>query len=317
MRALTVDGPRARPRVRDVADPVAGPGELLVAVRSSVVTGLDVAVADGRLLGRVDHVFPVTLGRSFAGVVEAIGDGVTDHGPGDRVFGLVLGEPVEHGTWAQRIAVPADDCVARTPDDVDDATAGALGLLGVVAMNLVSAARPAVGRTVLVDGDVLGLAPVVVALAAARGGRVIATGTAQDAELLRGQGADEVLDPEGDLVAALRAAHPDGVDALIDLVDRGHDGFKAALGVLREGGRAVSASGAATGSGRPDVDVTNVFLEPGPGQLGELAALVAAGDLRVPVAATVGLDAAPDALDEAEHGAVGGVVVVALAGPAG
>ncbi|MEV4421639.1 NADP-dependent oxidoreductase [Patulibacter sp. NPDC049589] len=291
MRALTVDGPRSRPRLAEVPAPSPGPGELQVAVSTSAVSGLDVAIAQGRTLELADHVFPVTLGRSFAGTVTAVGPGVERRSVGDRVFGLVLGGVVQRGAWAERIVVPDGDLVAAIPDGVDDAVAGALGLAGVVAMNLVSAARAAPGRELLVDGDVFGLAPIVVALAVARGARVVATGAADDEALLREQGAHEVLDPGSDVVAALRALRPDGVDALVDLVDRDHDDFKAALGVLHEGGYAVSAFGAATGSGRPDVDVTNVFLEPNPGQLDELARLVADGALRVPVAATLDLAA--------------------------
>lgn len=310
MRALTVDGPRSQPRVRDVADPSAGPGQLLVAVRTSAVSGLDVAVAEGRLLERAEHVFPVTLGRSFAGTVVEVGDGVEGWAAGDRAFGLVLGDVVQHGTWAERIAVAADDDgVARIPEGVEDEAAGAVAFAGVVAMNLVVAARAGEGHEVLVDGDLLGLAPLVVALTAARGARVIATGVAVDEELLRAQGADEVLDPGDDLVAALRALRPDGVDGLIDLVDRGHDGFRDALGVLREGGFAVSAFGSATGSGRPDVDVSNILLEPVPGQLDELAALVADGRLAVPVAGTRELEALEDGLDAPEDAARGAQVV--------
>jgi NADPH:quinone reductase-like Zn-dependent oxidoreductase len=289
MDALVIDGPRSRPRTRDVAAPAAGPGELLVAVRTSAVTGVDLAVVDGRMLGRAEHAFPVTLGRSFAGVVEEVGGELRGWTPGDRVFGLVLDPVVGRGTWAERIAVAPGAGVARTPDGVDDAAAGALGLTGVVAMNLVAATRAAPGHVVLVDGDVLGLAPLVVALAAARGARVIATGGPDDEALLRARGAAEVLDPGGDVVEAVLGAHPEGVHGLVDLVDRGHDGFKAAIAVLRRGGHAVSAFGAATGSGRPDLDVTNVFLEPVPGQLDELAAMAADGRLVVDVAGVVPL----------------------------
>ncbi|WP_051472246.1 alcohol dehydrogenase catalytic domain-containing protein [Patulibacter minatonensis] len=309
MRALTVDGPRSRPRVRDVPAPVLGPGELLVEVRSSAVTGIDRAIADGRLLSRVDHVFPVTLGRSWAGVVVDVGDDVRGRSASDRVFGLVLGDVVQRGSWAERLVVADDALVAATPDGVGDDVAGALGLAGVVAQNLVSAARAREGREVLVDGDVLGLAPLVVALAARTGARVIVTGTAADEDVLRAQGAHDVLEPGDDVVAALTALRPDGVDALIDLVDRDHDGFKAALGVLREGGYAVSAFGAATGSGRPDVDVTNVFLEPNPGQLDELAALVASGELPVPVARSVDLDSVGSVLASGTDDGRGLVVV--------
>jgi NADPH:quinone reductase-like Zn-dependent oxidoreductase len=103
------------------------------------------------------------------------------------------------------------------------------------------------------------------------------------------------------------------VHALVDLVDRGHDDFRRALEVLDDGGYAVSAFGAATGAGRPDVDVTNVLLEPVPGQLAELAGLVADGRLRVPIAAEIALDDVVGALQGARARRERGAVVVTIA----
>lgn len=316
MRALVIDGPRRHPTVRDDASPTAGAGQLLVAVRSSAVSGLDLAIMEGRLLDETEHVFPVTLGRSYSGVVEEVGDGVEGYAVGDRVLGVVLGSVVQLGAWAERIAVPADDAVAPLPEGVDDAIGGVLGLAGVVAMNLVAATRASEGDVVLVDGDASGIAALAVQLAVHRGAEVLATGTAADEELLTGLGASQVVDPADDLPEAVHAVRPEGVDALIDLVDRGHDAFRTALGVLREGGHAVSSSGAATGAGRPDVDIANVLLEPAPGQLAELASLVADGTLTVPVAETVGLDELDRGLEAFRAGPRGAVVLRVAARPA-
>jgi NADPH:quinone reductase-like Zn-dependent oxidoreductase len=90
------------PRLRDdVPEPRLGANELLIRVQASSVNGADVAVAAGMVREFAEHTFPVTLGRDFAGVVEAAGDGVSRYQPGDEVFGFVpLTNPTVHeGSW--------------------------------------------------------------------------------------------------------------------------------------------------------------------------------------------------------------------------
>ena len=90
MNAVTFDALDTPPRARDDLDePVAGSGQVLVRVRASSANPVDNAIAAGMLAQMVEHDFPVTLGRDYAGVVEAVGDGVGDFAAGDEVFGFL------------------------------------------------------------------------------------------------------------------------------------------------------------------------------------------------------------------------------------
>ena len=96
--------------------PEPGPGEVLVRVRASSVNGFDVAVAAGRLKGMMEHRFPVVLGKDFAGVVEALGEGATRFAPGDEVFGVVMKPYLGDGGFGEYVVVGEQYGIARVPD---------------------------------------------------------------------------------------------------------------------------------------------------------------------------------------------------------
>ena len=293
MKAITLAGPEAPAAVDELPDPVPAAGELLVRVRASSVNPVDNAIAAGMLAGMVEHEFPVVLGRDFAGTVERVGDGVTRHAAGDDVFGFVLhADPtVRRGSWAELIAV-AEDTVAAVPAGVGLDAAGATPLAGITALRCVEAVGSGPGTTILIVGATGGVGSFAVQLAAQAGADVIATGRADDAEYLRGLGASEVVDRDGDVAAAVLTAHPGGIDAVVDLVSYAPDAFAAYAGALAPGGRAASPlGGAGEGEGR-----FAIMARPAPAELARLGGLLAAGTLRVPVQAGYPLDEAPAAL---------------------
>jgi NADPH2:quinone reductase len=256
----------------------------------------------------VEHEFPVVLGRDFAGVVEQVGEGVDSVSPGDEVFGVVpaVGAKVHDGAWAELIAA-SEQTTVRKPDGVDVPTAGAVGLAGVTAIMLVDALDLSQGDTVLVVGATGGVGSIVVQLAKAAGATVLASGLPEDEEFLRGLGVDEVLPREGDLVAAVRERHPDGVDALVDAVTpyqpTPYDG------VLTDGGRVASPTNAAgEGPGR-----TNVMNLPSPETLERIARHLADGTLKIPVQRTYELAQAPEALQTLHVGHTQGKLAIRVA----
>jgi CBS domain-containing protein len=168
MKAIAIDGFGAPPRLRDLPVPEPGEGEILVRVRASSVNGFDVSVAHGDLQGRIEHRFPVVLGRDFAGTVEAAGPGVTSLRPGQAVFGVVTKPALGVGAFGQYVTAPVA-CTARIPAGLDLAAAGALGLAGTAALAAVDAVAPLPGETVLVSGANGGVGAFAVQLAAARG----------------------------------------------------------------------------------------------------------------------------------------------------
>src|SRR5256886_144707 len=133
--------------------------------------------------------------------------------------------------------------------------------------------------------------PVILAvqLAARAGATIVAPALAEDEPYLRELGVSELLPRDGDLVAAARDQHPDGFDAVLDLVNYAPD---VPASLVKDGGRVASPTGAAgEGPGR-----TLVMAAPTPENLERLARLLADGTLRVHIQDTYDLARAPDAL---------------------
>src|SRR5215213_7041092 len=138
MRAITVDSPDAAPALRgDVRDPTPGANEVLVRVHASSVNPVDNSIAAGMLAGMgLEHDYPVTLGRDYAGVVEQVGEAVRGYSRGDQVFGFLLhANPAVHaGAWAELISVTEKLSLAPAPEGVELATAGAAPLAAITAL---------------------------------------------------------------------------------------------------------------------------------------------------------------------------------------
>ena len=291
MRAFTLDSLEAPPHLRDdLPTPQPGEHQLLVRVHASSVNPVDAAVASGMLKGMVEYEFPVTLGRDFAGVVEAVGSSVSLYGAGDEVFGfLPLADPTAHsGSWGDYAVVAESTSVARKPGGVDFAAAGSAAVAGLTATAAIDALGLGAGASVLVIGASGGVGSLFVQLAAAEGATILATGLAEDHDFLLALGASVVIDRDADLGATVRETYADGVDALLDLVTREPD-----ASLLKQGGRLASPIGAAgDGPGR-----TNLMASPTTPNLERLAALLDAGTLRVPIQRSYPLERAGDALE--------------------
>ena len=292
MRAFTLDGFGQQPAFRDdIRAPEPRDDQLLVRVHASSVNPVDAFIAAGGLKEMAEHEFPVTLGRDFAGVVEQAGAGVGRYQVGDEVFGFVLhANPAVHeGSWAELIAVPEDLQVGPKPRTIDFAGAAATPLAGISAIGAFDALAPAEGKTVLVVGAAGGVGSFFVQLAASAGATVIAPALPEDEEYLRGLGVAEIVDRNADVAAAFRDAHPDGVDAVLDVVSQAPD-----ASLLKEGGRLASTIGAAgDGAGR-----FNLMAQPTPANLQRLAELLDAGTLRVEIQRSYGFEQAGQALGE-------------------
>ena len=293
MKAVTLNAFDTAPVLRDdLPAPTPAPNEVLVRVHASSVNPADSGIAAGMLrqMG-VEYEFHVVLGRDYAGVVEQVGSEVTRYAVGDEVFGFLLhANPTVHGgSWAELIAVPQDMFIGRAPEGVDVATAGAAPLAGIAAFMAIDALELSDGDTVLIVGATGGVGSFALQLAARAGATVVAPALPEDEAYLRELGVSELLPRDGDLAAAARERHPDGFDAVLDLVNYAPD-VPAAL--AKEGGRVASPTGAAgEGPGR-----TMVMASPTPKNLERLARLLADGTLRVPIQATYELAQAPDAL---------------------
>ncbi len=237
MRALVIEqyGPWDSHRLRDDwPEPALGPGHVLIATRAMSVNFPDVLMAEGGYQHRPTP--PVVAGFDCAGIVEAVGEGVTRAAPGDRVLCYTA-----DGAFADKVAAPQGD-VWRIPDDMPFEHAAAFGLVYLTAhISLVENARAQPGEWVLVTGASGGVGLAMVQYGAALGLRVIAGVTSPEkAALSREHGAEATVDLGADklndaLRAQIHAIVPEGVDLVMDQV--GGDVFDAALRCIRPCGR--------------------------------------------------------------------------------
>jgi NADPH:quinone reductase-like Zn-dependent oxidoreductase len=292
MRAVVLHSFDAAPALSDdLPDPTAAAGGIVVRVRASSVNPVDNAIAAGMLREMVEHTFPVVIGRDFAGIVDAVGADVEGYAIGDEVFGFVLhANPTVHeGSWAERIAVTPGMQVAPKPASLGIAVAGVVPLAGIAALAAVDALELSGGETILIVGATGGVGSFAAQLSARAGATIIAPALEEDVDYLRDLGVSETLPRDGDLVAAVLDRHPEGVDALLDLVSYAPGAFD---GALRDGASVASSNGAAgEGPGR-----TNVIAVPSDDNLRRLAALLDDGTLRVHIDDTYELDRATEAL---------------------
>jgi NADPH:quinone reductase-like Zn-dependent oxidoreductase len=305
-RAVRLDsfgGPEVL-NVREVPPPQAGPGEIRVRVTAAGLNPMDwIITADAGTAARFGLSLPAGFGTDYAGVVDQVGDGVTGFAPGDRVFGGAVSRAV-----ADFVVVgPAGGLVAgeahHTPDGIDDRTAATLAIAGCTAAAALAVVGPGPADTVLIGGAAGGVGVFAVQLALLAGARVIGTGSATSSDFLRGLGAEPVAYGDG-LTDRARALAPDGVTAAIDL--HGTETVHAAreLGVPDErictiaaqvdGVTAANGANAATGT------------------LEHVARLVAAGQLRVPIAASFPMEEIRAAVELQAGRHVHGKVVIDL-----
>lgn len=212
--------------IHDVDDPSAGPGEVRLATSAIGVNPVDAAVRGGYfpLLGDP----PFTVGWDVAGVVDQVGEGVTDFAVGDRVFGMPR-FPGEAAAYAERVVAPAKD-LAHIPSRLDDQHAAALPLVGLTAWQaLVGEGGVGPGTRVLVQAAGGGVGHVAVQIGKARGAYVVATASPRKAEFVRTLGADEIVDYTTTELAAIAA-----VDVAIDPL--GGENTARTLTAVRNGG---------------------------------------------------------------------------------
>jgi NADPH:quinone reductase-like Zn-dependent oxidoreductase len=307
MKAAVLAGFDSAPELRQIPVPEPAEGEVRVRVHAASVNGFDVSVAAGRVKGMMEHRFPVVLGKDFAGTVEAVGAGVSAFAPGDRVFGVVTKPYLGDGSFGEFVTVPVAVGLARLPDAIEFQTGGALGLAGTTARLAVDAAGLAAGQTVLIAGATGGVGTIAVQLASQAGARVIATAHGdEERRLVTELGAAEVVDYRQDVAAQVRAAHPDGIDAVLHFA--GDPG--AVLPLVRVGGRLASTLIMSPEQIPSDtVEVKAIYAVPTAAVLDGLADAVASGRLTVPVQRTYPLDEVPAALRDFAQGALGKLAI--------
>jgi NADPH:quinone reductase-like Zn-dependent oxidoreductase len=235
---------------------------------------------------------------------------------GDRVFGMAR----THGSYAEYTAVASAarmEPLARIPDGVADDQAAALPIAAVTALRTVDVLEVTAGQHVVVMGATGGVGGYAVQIARSRGAHVIAT-VRGDAEEARRLGAEEVYDSQVvDVIDALRADHPDGADAVLDLVS-GPDVIRRDAEVIRPGGRLVSTIFAADEawfaerqiSAHNHASSANPLISPQ--GLATVAGMLSDGTITARIRSTVDLNAAGRVLEELRRGGLRGKAVIRL-----
>lgn len=310
MRAYALEGFDGAPVFTSVPRPVAGDGEVLVRVQATSVNPADDLVARGVFRERLEYRFPAVFGRDVAGVVEDVGPGVDRLKVGDEVFGFVKRDYIGDGAFAEHVAVSADRFVTHRPRSLGLDEAGALGLASVTALQCLDTVQAEEGTTLFVNGATGGVGSFAVQIARARGVDVIGTARPGPEEAhVRRLGASHVVDwSAGDVGAAVRAAHPGGVDAMIDLISQREGIAALAAQVLATGGR-----GATTRFDDPPqvegVTLQMVHSTPELHLLDRVAALVEAGEVVVPITHRFAFAELPDAFAKLREGVIGKIAV--------
>ena len=228
MQAVVFDeyGPPDVLRLGERPLPSPGPGEIRVRVRAAGVQPADCATRSGWFAQRGIGVapFPRQLGNEFAGVVDAVGDGVVSLIAGDEVLGWTSAN-----AYAEAVVVSVEQVVLK-PVMMSWAVAGALSASGQTAHTAVQALAIRAGDTVLVHGAAGGVGTIAVQLARLRGARVIGTASRENHDYLRSLGAEPVLYGAG-LAERVRALAPEGVHAALDGSGRGALDASIELGI--------------------------------------------------------------------------------------
>lgn len=283
----------------ELPDPHPGPGQIRVAVRAVGVNPIDWKLRGGMRGGDL----PQPTGREVAGVVDEVGDAVTDVVPGDEVFGFAAS-----GGGAAEFALLSD--YAPIPRSLDFAGAAGLPVAVETAVRTLDLLGVGPGSTVLINGAAGAVGSSAVQLARERGARVIGTASPNNHDYLRSLGAEPTTYGEG-LVGRVRELAPNGVDAALDAA----------------GGGALPALVELTG--RPERTVTIVdfnaaretgaIFSGGPGTeravhaLRDVGPLIEAGRFALPVAQTFPLEQIAEAHRLSETGHVRGKLVLLIA----
>jgi NADPH:quinone reductase-like Zn-dependent oxidoreductase len=287
-------------KVVDVPQPVPGPGQVLVRVRAAGINPGEAKIREGLLHARWPAVFPSGQGGDLAGIVAGTGPGVAGVAAGEEVIGYTD----NRASQAEYALVEARNLTPKPPG-VQWEVAGSLFVAGTTAYAAVRSVSLTGGDTVVVSGAAGGVGSIAVQLARLAGATVIGLAGKANHEWLASHGVIPVAYGDG---VADRIRHAAGqVDAFIDTFGADYVQLALELGVEPSRVDTIVNFGAVE---RYGVKAEGSAAGASASVLSELAELIAAGRLEVPVAATFPLTEVQDAYRRLAQGHVRGKIVL-------
>ncbi len=293
--------------VVEVERPDPGDGQLLLRVKAAGINPFESKLRSGLMRAEIPVSFPAPQGTDVAGVVAQLGPGATGFAVGDEV----LGTTGKRGSQAEFALAPHDRVLAR-PERLDWEVAGGLWTVATTASAAIRAVAPVADDVIVVAGAAGGVGGLAAQLARHRGATVLGVAGAASHGWLRSHGIvpvayEHVSDGDGLRERLEQAAAGRPPVAMIDTIGGGYVDLAVELGIAP--GRidtitdfaAAQRVGAHTDGGQAAATVEVV---------GEVAQLIAAGELELPVAATFGLDQVRDAYALLESGHPPGKIVL-------
>lgn len=241
MQALVLSRYNGPLELTETSTPRPAPGQVRVRIAASGLNPLDTKIRAGSA-AHAKHPLPLVLGIDMAGVVDAVGVGVTQFKVGDEVYGMTGGVGGIQGSLAQYAAVDAD-LLAIKPSNLSMREAAALPLAFITSYSgIVDRAHLQAGQTVLVQGGAGGVGHIAVQLARAFGARVFATASSHDHPLVARLGATPIDYREQSVEQYVDAATKgEGFDLVMDTV--GGSSLDASFAAVKHFGHVVSALG--------------------------------------------------------------------------
>jgi len=291
--------------VRDVPRPVPAHGEVLVAVKAAGINPGEAMIRRGALHDRWPATFPSGQGSDFAGVVAELGEGVDGFAEGDEVIGF----SDRRSSHAEFVTVPAAQLTSKPPA-VPWEVAGGLYVAGATAYAAVRSVNLKKGDTVAISGAAGGVGAIAVQLAKRSGATVLGIAGPANDDWLSAHGAIPVNYGD-ELADRLRAASPTGrVDAFLDLFGGGYVELAVnELGIAPDRVDTIIDFAAAERFG---VKLEGSAEASSAAVLAELAELIAAGGLEVPIARVFPLDEVRDAYRALEQRHTRGKLILSI-----
>lgn len=315
MKAIVIDefGGPEKMVLREVARPLPADDEVVIRIAYAGVNPVDWKIREGLMEKIFPHRFPLTLGWDASGFIERVGRNVSPACIGQFVFAYCrqYGAPVECGTYAEYIAIPAAMAVPA-PANLSPAQAAAVPLPALTAwQGLLDAGQLKASETVFVIGGAGGVGSMAIQIARHHGARVLTAASAANHAFVASFGAHAAIDYRTErLEDAIARLAPGGVDLVFDCVGGAY--LQEGLRLLRPGGRMVTIAGAPDEKRAAElgVSVKRIVATANPAQLQEVSRLLEVGRLVPPPLEELPLNDVVIAHERSKSGHVRGKIVL-------